>query len=64
MTWINRLPQFAVQGISFGLVALVGVVNYVTGLDGHEVTKGDHTFIAKPVDIGELRKSIADHIRR
>ena len=32
--------------------------------EGHEVTKGDHTFIAKPVDIGELRKSIQDHIRR
>jgi DNA-binding response OmpR family regulator len=32
--------------------------------EGHEVIKGDHTFIAKPVDIGELQKSIQDHIRR
>ena len=32
--------------------------------EGHEVTKGEHTFIAKPVDIGELKKSIQDHIRK
>lgn len=32
--------------------------------EGHEVTKGEQTFIAKPVDIGELKKSIEDRIRR
>ena len=32
--------------------------------EGHEVTKGEHTFIAKPVDMDELKKSIEDHIKR
>ena len=31
--WIDRLPRLAVQGISFGLATLVGVVDYWTGLD-------------------------------
>ncbi|MGA3181863.1 MAG: response regulator [Verrucomicrobiota bacterium] len=31
--------------------------------DGHEMSSGDGIFIAKPVDIGELRKSMEKHIR-
>ena len=31
---------------------------------GHERMKGAHPFIAKPVDMAELRKSIQDHIRK
>ena len=30
---------------------------------GHEMRTGDHAFIAKPVDIAELKKSIQDRIR-
>ncbi len=41
------------------LTALVS--NEETG--GHEMITGNHTFIAKPVDIAELKKSIDDHIR-
>jgi two-component system OmpR family response regulator len=32
--------------------------------DGHEIVSGAETFLAKPVDIGELRKTMEDHIRR
>ena len=32
--------------------------------DGHEMASGAETFLAKPVDIGELRKTLEDHIRR
>ena len=30
---------------------------------GHEMEAGDHTFIAKPVDMAELKQSIEDHLR-
>ena len=32
--------------------------------DGHEMLSGAETFLAKPVDIGELRKTLEEHIRR
>ena len=32
--------------------------------DGHEKVSGGETFLAKPVDIGELRKTMEQHIRR
>ncbi len=32
--------------------------------DGHEVLSGTNTFLAKPVDIGELKKAVEEHIRR
>ena len=32
--------------------------------DGHEMSSGAETFLAKPVDIGELRQTLEDHIRR
>jgi two-component system OmpR family response regulator len=32
--------------------------------DGHEMVSGDETFLAKPVDIGELKKTVEEHIRR
>ena len=32
--------------------------------DGHEMDSGAETFLAKPVDIGELRKTLEEHIRR
>lgn len=31
--------------------------------DGHEKLSGGETFLAKPVDIGELRKTMEAHIR-
>jgi CheY-like chemotaxis protein len=31
--------------------------------DGHEMLRGQNTFLAKPVDIGELKKTIEEHIR-
>lgn len=32
--------------------------------DGHEKLSGGETFLAKPVDIGELRKTMKQHIRK
>ena len=32
--------------------------------EGHEMVSGAETFLAKPVDIGELRKTMEEHIRR
>jgi len=32
--------------------------------DGHEMLSGAETFLAKPVDIGELKKTVEEHIRR
>jgi CheY-like chemotaxis protein len=32
--------------------------------DGHEMLSGDETFLAKPVDIGELKRTLEEHIRR
>jgi CheY-like chemotaxis protein len=32
--------------------------------DGHEFLRGAETFLAKPVDIGELKKTVDEHIRR
>ena len=32
--------------------------------DGHEKVSGAETFLAKPVDIGELKKAVEKHIRR
>ena len=32
--------------------------------DGHEMVSGGETFLAKPVDIGELKKTLEDHIPR
>ena len=31
--------------------------------DGHEKVSGAETFLAKPVDIGELKKTLEGHIR-
>jgi CheY-like chemotaxis protein len=31
--------------------------------DGHEMLNGGETFLAKPVDIGELKKTIQEHLR-
>ena len=32
--------------------------------DGHKMLSGAETFLAKPVDIGELKKTVEEHIRR
>ena len=32
--------------------------------DGHEMLSGAETFLAKPVDIGELRQTLQEHIRK
>src|SRR5712671_3825381 len=32
--------------------------------DGHEMVSGAEMFLAKPVDISELKKTVEDHIRR
>ena len=32
--------------------------------DGHEMVSGGATFLAKPVDMGELRKTMEQYIRR
>ncbi len=32
--------------------------------DGHEMVSAGETFLAKPVDIGELRRTLEDHIRK
>ena len=32
--------------------------------DGHEIVSRGETFLAKPVDIGELKKTLEDHIPR
>jgi CheY-like chemotaxis protein len=32
--------------------------------DGHEILSGAETFLAKPVDIGELKQTLEEHIRR
>jgi two-component system OmpR family response regulator len=32
--------------------------------DGHEMLSGAEMFLAKPVDIGELKKTVEEHIRR
>jgi CheY-like chemotaxis protein len=32
--------------------------------DGHEMLRGEETFLAKPVHIGELRRTMEQHIRR
>jgi two-component system, OmpR family, response regulator len=32
--------------------------------DGHELISGGETFLAKPVDIGELKKTLEEHMRR
>jgi CheY-like chemotaxis protein len=32
--------------------------------DGHEMLSGAETFLAKPVDIGELKQTLEEHIRR
>jgi len=32
--------------------------------DGHEIVSGGETFLAKPVDIGELKKTLEGHIPR
>jgi CheY-like chemotaxis protein len=32
--------------------------------DGHEMLRGAEVFLAKPVDIGELKKAVEKHIRR
>jgi len=32
--------------------------------DGHEMLRGAETFLAKPVDIGELKQTLEEHIRR
>jgi two-component system, OmpR family, response regulator len=32
--------------------------------DGHEMLSGAETFLAKPVDIGELKQTVEEHIRR
>ncbi len=31
--------------------------------DGHEMVSGAETFLAKPVDIGELKKTMEEHLR-
>ncbi len=35
-----------------------------TETHGREMMRGAETFLAKPVDIGELRKTLEEHIRR
>ncbi len=43
---------------------------FLTGLvsneetDGHEMLSAGETFLAKPVDIGELRRTLEDHIHK
>jgi len=32
--------------------------------DGHEMVSGAETFLAKPVDIDELKKTVEEHIRK
>jgi len=32
--------------------------------DGHEKSSGGETFLAKPVDIGELKKTLEQHMQR
>ena len=32
--------------------------------DGHEIVSGAEMFLAKPVDMSELKKTVEDHIRR
>ena len=32
--------------------------------DGHEIVSGGETFLAKPVDIVELKQALEDHIPR
>ena len=32
--------------------------------DGHEMVSGDEIFLAKPVDIGELKRTLEEHIRK
>ena len=32
--------------------------------DGHEIVSGGETFLAKPLDISELKKTLEDHIPR
>ena len=32
--------------------------------DGHAMLSGGETFLAKPVNIGELKKTVEEHIRR
>ena len=45
-------------------------VIFLTGIisneetDGHEMVSGGETFLAKPVDIDELKKTLEDHIPR
>jgi CheY-like chemotaxis protein len=45
-------------------------VIFLTGIisneetDGHEMVSGGETFLAKPVDIAELKKTLEDHIPR
>ena len=31
---------------------------------GHEMVSGAHAFLAKPVDLGELKKTLEQHIRK
>ena len=33
VVWLNHLPRLSIQGISFGMALLVGVLDYLTGLD-------------------------------
>jgi CheY-like chemotaxis protein len=32
--------------------------------DGHEMLRGAETFLAKPVDMSELKKTVEEHLRR
>jgi two-component system OmpR family response regulator len=32
--------------------------------DGHEILRGAETFLAKPVDMSELKKTVEEHLRR
>ncbi len=44
------------------IVFLTAIVsNAETG--GHEMIRGEQTFVAKPVDLGELKRTIEDHLR-
>ncbi len=44
------------------IVFLTAIVsNAETG--GHEMIRGEQTFVAKPVDLGELERTIEDHLR-
>jgi hypothetical protein len=45
------------------IVSIAAIVS--TGkTDDHENVSGDKTFLAKPLDIGELKKTLENHIRR